>query len=393
MKSWPKAKLGDIATITAGQSAPQSPSDYGTEGISFVKAGHLSKIIDDCNENSCLKISDERAKFYKLKLFSAGSIIFAKSGMSCMKGFVHLLTRDVYLVNHLACVTSEPSELFPGYLRYYLMKRKPNALVKDESYPSISLTDIAKITIPLPPLAEQEKIARTLDVVSASQRSRRRYLDELETLIRARFIETFGNPSSSVQKWPTRRLGDVCKINPSKSASLAKEAAALPVSFVPMPNVSERGEIDASETRLYEEVKKGFTYFEENDVLFAKITPCMENGKGAVARGLTNGVGFGSTEFHVLRPMENAAHPVWIYRLTAFQEFRRLAQKKMTGSAGQKRVPASFLENFVVGVPPIALQNEFATFVESVERTKAAVRAGIAETQTLFDALTQEYFG
>ena len=83
-------------------------------------------------------------------------------------------------------------------------------------------------------------------------------------------------------------------------------------SFVAMPSVSEDGRIDASIERPYSEVCKGFTYFAENDVLFAKITPCMENGKGGVAKGLKNGAGFGSTEFHVLRPIKGASDPYWL---------------------------------------------------------------------------------
>ena len=120
----------------------------------------------------------------------------------------------------------------------------------------------------------------------------------------------------------------------------------------------------------YDEVKTGFTYFAENDVLFAKITPCMENGKGAVAKGLHNGIGFGSTEFHVLRPISGKTDPYWIYTLTAFSQFRMDAASNMTGSAGQRRVPASFLENYRVSLPPIALQEQFAAFVEQTDKSK-----------------------
>ena len=94
------------------------------------------------------------------------------------------------------------------------------------------------------------------------------------------------------------KLGDVCEINP--------KAGVIPddteVTFIPMQNVTEDGRIDTSQIRKYCDIKKGFTNFQENDVLFAKITPCMENGKGAIARGLKNGIGAGSTEFHIMRP-------------------------------------------------------------------------------------------
>lgn len=160
-----------------------------------------------------------------------------------------------------------------------------------------------------------------------------------------------------------------------------------------MPSVSENGEIDASDIRTYNEVKKGFTYFAENDVLFAKITPCMENGKGAVAKGLVNGVGFGSTEFHVLRPIDNLSNPRWIYTVTSFKTFRKDAESNMTGSAGQRRTPASFLENYEISIPPIELQDQFANFVSQVDKSKFAIQKSLEKTQLLFDSLMQEYFG
>jgi type I restriction enzyme S subunit len=160
-----------------------------------------------------------------------------------------------------------------------------------------------------------------------------------------------------------------------------------------MPAVSENGSIDASEVKTYDEVKTGFTYFAEDDVLFAKITPCMENGKGAVAVGLYNGIGFGSTEFHVLRPIAEKSNPYWVYSLTSFEEFRKDAAANMTGSAGQRRVPATFLEKYKVALPPMKLQEQFASFYKQVDKSKVVVQAALNEAQILFDSLMQEYFG
>lgn len=143
------------------------------------------------------------------------------------------------------------------------------------------------------------------------------------------------------------RLIDVCDINP-KAEGIDDNTE---VSFVAMPDVSEDGKINAGIIRSYYEVKKGFTCFREGDVLFAKITPCMENGKGALAVGLKNGIGCGSTEFHVLRPNPQILQGKWLYYLTAWSIFRKNAERHMTGSAGQKRVPKSFLEYYELSVP------------------------------------------
>ena len=184
-------------------------------------------------------------------------------------------------------------------------------------------------------------------------------------------------PGTDAFGWGLVPLGSICNINPKKSLDSRLVSGAV-VSFVPMPAVTEHGEIDATAIKEYDEVKTGFTYFAENDVLFAKITPCMENGKGAVAKGLHNGIGFGSTEFHVLRPISGKTDPYWIYTLTAFSQFRMDAASNMTGSAGQRRVPASFLENYRVSLPPIALQEQFAAFVEQTDKSKLCGKMEVA---------------
>lgn len=148
------------------------------------------------------------------------------------------------------------------------------------------------------------------------------------------------------------KLGEVCLINP-KSCTLRDDTE---VSFIPMTKVGEHGEFDASEIKNYSEVKKGFTNFQNGDILFAKITPCMENGKGAIAHNMKNGIGFGSTEFHVLRPDTDKITSEWLYYLTTWKAFRKEAERNMTGSAGQKRVPKTFLENYVVNLPDIDTQ-------------------------------------
>ena len=137
-----------------------------------------------------------------------------------------------------------------------------------------------------------------------------------------------------------------------------------------MPSVSENGYLQDVSDEEYGKVKKGFTYFENGDVLFAKITPCMENGKGAIAEGLTNNIGMGSTEFHVLRPIEGVSSPYWLLALTRLPIFRERASKNMTGTGGQKRVPANYLENFMVGLPPIEEQNRYENIYKQADKSE-----------------------
>ena len=131
-------------------------------------------------------------------------------------------------------------------------------------------------------------------------------------------------------------LSDISEINPPTDMHRLDDNTF--VSFIPMADVSESGEWINQQARPLKDVRNGYTCFQEGDILFAKITPCMENGKGAHAVNLLNGIGFGTTEFHVLRA-KSRAHPRFIYHWIMNEELRRKAETRMTGSAGQRRVP------------------------------------------------------
>jgi type I restriction enzyme, S subunit len=157
-------------------------------------------------------------------------------------------------------------------------------------------------------------------------------------------------------------LSDAVVVNPKiDRTQLADDSE---VSFVPMAAVGAAdGSIDASTVRPYAEVKKGYTHFRENDVLFAKVTPCMENGKMAVARNLKNGIGFGSTEFHVLRPRDGV-DPHYVYHFVSSQTFRKEAARHMTGAVGLRRVPTAFLESAEIPLPALDEQREIVAELE-----------------------------
>ena len=160
------------------------------------------------------------------------------------------------------------------------------------------------------------------------------------------------------------KLEDCCSFNPrANKDSLSKEC-----SFIPMSAVSENGLVDLSNSLSAQDPKKGFSYFENGDVLFAKITPCMENGKGAIVDNLLNGFGFGSTEFHVIRANSNVILPEWVYFLTKSDNFRKKAESAMTGSAGQKRVPLTFLKNYRISLPSLQEQKNNSKILFKIQK-------------------------
>ncbi|MGG4440012.1 restriction endonuclease subunit S [Brevibacillus fortis] len=174
--------------------------------------------------------------------------------------------------------------------------------------------------------------------------------------------------------FPIRPLSEVAEVNPGLSlSSLSNDAE---VTFVPMEAVSDySGEIVTPSVKTYGEVSQGYTKFQNEDILWAKITPCMQNGKSAVASSLINGVGFGSTEFHVVRIKATfELLPEYVWLILRLPEVRKAATRYFIGSAGQQRVPADFLEELPIPILPKEIQVKLLSKIASARETAARKR-------------------
>jgi len=177
--------------------------------------------------------------------------------------------------------------------------------------------------------------------------------------------------------WAFTSLTSIVDINPKLDKSQFDND--LDVSFVPMPAVeTETGIIDVAQIKKFTSVRKGYTAFQEKDVLFAKITPCMENGKMAVVPKLINGLGFGSTEFHVLRAYSGIL-PQYVYYFVSSLFFRVESEHNMTGAVGQRRVPAPWFGKAEISVPPT---NEQHRIVAKIEELFSELDKGIESLKT-----------
>jgi type I restriction enzyme S subunit len=221
-----------------------------------------------------------------------------------------------------------------------------------------------------PPLDEQRLIVRFLDWHGAQLtrliRAKKKLialLNEQKQVIIHRAVTRGLDPNVKLKSsgipwlgnvpegWEVKRLKNICRINPSKKVIKSRDAGEL-ATFLPMERVSSDGKIDGSLQAPISEFTNGLTYFQRDDVILAKITPCFENGKGAVLDELPTEIGFGSTEFIVLRAA-STLEPRFLYLLTFEAQFRRLGVESMTGSAGQQRISQEFVSNYVVAVPEV----------------------------------------
>lgn len=188
----------------------------------------------------------------------------------------------------------------------------------------------------------------------------------------------------------TTTLGEASYINPRLTERLDDDAS---VAFVPMAAVSsEEARVIASTDRPYSEVKKGYTYFESGDVLVAKITPCFENGKIAQAN-LPHKVGFGSTEFHVVRPRRGVSDGRYLHHYLRQPQIRLAGERRMTGSGGQRRVPEDYLASLPVPLPPVAEQRRIAAILDQADALVIQRRQALLELDKLAQAVFVEMFG
>lgn len=199
----------------------------------------------------------------------------------------------------------------------------------------------------IPPKSKQLEINKLLAVWERAVSVEQELVANSDRLVKALTQKLLPRAHTSLPKgWSVVHLGDLVEINPRRPTRPTDGR----VSFIPMDAVSEEGLLLRSEERSYDSVASGHPAFRDGDVLVAKITPCFENGKGAVVNGLKNGIGFGSTEFFVLRPKVGIPSEL-IARVTSSSEFRRRGATEMVGSAGQKRLSQDFIRTFRFACP------------------------------------------
>lgn len=269
--------------------------------------------------------------------------------------------------------------------------------------PGLSVEMIKNLKIPFPPLPEQTAIANYLDQKTGeidqliAQKERLLALWEEEKTALINQAVTRGLDAGAKMKdsgvawlgevpehWEVKRLKYVGEINPTKDFDFEYDTETL-CTFLPMEKVSEEGEIDCSIKKPVSELVSGFTFFKKNDVIVAKITPCFENGKGAILEKLDTDFGFGSTEFHVIRP-KNDVLGKFLYFLTKSEIFMNMGEAMMIGSAGQKRVPTDFIRNFTVSLPKLLEQT---AIVRHIETQTARIQTQMNQTRKLIELLRE----
>lgn len=389
MKANPKHPIADVFEIETGSTPSTSIPAYWNGTYPWITPTDLSKLQGHLINDTQRMLSKAGLENCSANTVPEKSIIISTRAPI---GYVAVLGKPMAFNQGCKALVPKVAETIDSLYIYYQLLTKVdemNRLGSGSTFKEISKEKLGSIKITLPPLPIQKRIAAILEKADAAREKRRQANQLTEQFLQSTFLEMFGDPVTNPKGWEVVDLESVCEINPRMTNTNGDD---FDVTFVPMSAVDDvEGGIVSPEIRKYSEVRKGYTYFKNGDVLFAKITPCMENGKAAVARNLTNDTGFGSTEFHVIRPGERILSD-FIFGFIRRDAFRKDAAKHMGGTAGQQRVPTDYVKQVRIIVPPFSLQQKFAALVEKVEALRVKQRASEMELENLFQSLMQRAF-
>lgn len=336
--------IGEVSTVQSGFAFPLALQ--GKEGsIPFYKVGDMNSTGNEIAMRASNNyVSAETACAQKWTVFPAGTVIFPKIGAAIATNKKRVLSKpSIFDNNVMGIICGE--RILPKYLLYLLDCFDIKGWASLANPPSISKDVVLEQKIPLPSIEQQKQIIDELDGYQ-------------KLIMGARTVIKNYIPQISCKCENYQTLDDIATFKPSKD-----EVKVLPpdtiVSFVPMAAINT---FDASfavtEERRLEEVMSGFTYFRDNDVLLAKITPCFENGKAGIARNLKNGIGFGSTEYIVIRANPEVVYPEWIFYHINTTEFIDGGKSFMTGTAGQQRIDINYVKQYRIPVPSLEEQKK-----------------------------------
>ena len=375
-------KLGDFIKQIRGVSYKKSDiyTNLNEKSIELLRANNIKDsnlVLDDI-------VYVDKSKVKKEQILKKGDILIcASSGSKHLVGKSVLIKENTNFTFGAFCKVIRTEKISSRFLEYFFQSQEYrnliNQVVSGTNINNIKNEHIDNIMIPLPPINEQQRIVNRIESLFVKLNRAKELIEntlaQFEQNKMAILHKAFTGELTAkwrkennidLSSWENGILMDFCKINPKKINTKEFDDDMI-VSFIPMPCVSDIwGKIVKKELRKLGEVKKGYTNFCEGDVLFAKITPCMENGKSAIVDKLENDIGFGSTEFYVLRCDENKLNNKYLHYFVRQKTFRDEAKGEMTGAVGQQRVPKTFLENYKMKVPTIEEQQEIVNILDKL---------------------------
>jgi type I restriction enzyme S subunit len=386
-------------------------SDYIDDKVNGIPVLTTKNLEGDYSDEKVRFISKEKYEELKRSQVNPGDILVAKIGSIGKTGIYPKNARTAIIPANLLKFTVSKKVNF-NYVFYYLNSRGLQNRIKKIStataQPAFNLTKFRKLQIPLPPISEQQLIVSKIEellsdlengkhqLLLAQQQLRIYRQSLLKWAFEGKLTNKNVKDGELPEGWEWLKIVDVAKINP-KLPHKENIPNDMEIQFLPMKLVEEVvNKIHLTETRKFSEVqKRSYTPFIEGDVIFAKVTPCMENGKIAIVENLKNKIGYGSSEFHVIRCSEAIINKYVFYFLVQ-DKFRKEAENAMTGAVGLRRVPKQFIENHNMPLAPIPEQQLIVDELESkltvCDKIEETISQSLLQAESLRQSILKKAF-
>lgn len=392
---WIKCQLSQFIYLHNGYAFESKY--YQKHGIPLVRISNLTtthQIVFD--EMICVKDKPEYQNF----VIKKGDLLLAMSGATTGKLAIYDSSIKVFQNQRVGNLKISNKNVCYDKFRNYLFFSLSNTILKlayGGAQPNISSTKLLSLSCALPPMAEQKRIVKKIEELFGVIDEQVKRLEATHAALvsyrQSILQQAFSGKLHKTTDWKKITLQEAVDINPKTVLPALSDSEM--VSFLPMPAIQEESLEYAEQKSSFGKVKKGYTKFRDEDVLFAKITPCMENGKGCIVHNLSHGIGFGSTEFHVLRCHKDIS-PKFIYYFVIRRTFRAEAKNKMSGAVGQQRVPAEFLKEYSFACPSLPEQKAIVKKIENAfafaDKAQAAIIGALEQAKQLKQSILKRAF-
>lgn len=387
-----KAPIKQFAKVGSGQGAPQRETDFSETGIPFVRAGSLEDLLNGMDEYELPKVNEEIAKEYRLKVYQPNTIVFAKSGMSALKGRIYKLKNPCYVVNHLATLELKENAI-PDYVIYTLRHFSPVKLINDNAYPSLKQSVIENYEIPFPKDKDvQLHIANILSKAENLIAQRKESIRLLDEFLKSTFLEMFGDPFRNEKGWEINslsRFGSLKNgLNYTRS-ELGVNVRCLGVGD--FKDYSKLTDIESLQVLNLTSEPNNEYYLNDGDLVFVRSNGNRELvGRCLLVYPRNEKVTFSG--FCIRYRIENKGlNPIFVSHLFRVPIFRTVMLQGGKG-ANIQNISQQTLEKLKIPTPPIELQTQFAQIVEKTEALKSQYQQSLQELENLYGSLSQKAF-
>ena len=390
-KGWEEKTLGEVCELFTGNSINEKVKK---DKYTNLKDGYNYIATKDIDYNS--KINYENG--IKIPYNNCGFKIAPKNTiLLCIEGGsagrkIGIISQPVCFVNKLCAFKNKTDCLSINFLYYYLQSSKFKQIFYDKKTGLIGGVSIGKlktVEIYFPSIEEQKlivaKLDKTFETIDKLKANAEKNLKNVKELFESTLNKLFTENTSN---WEEKTLGSISDLKQNKAEVKNIDANTL-VSFVPMEYLGiNQKYFNSDQSKPIKSLIKSYTYFAENDVIMAKITPCFENGKIGIASGLMNKIGFGSSEYIVFRPNKDI-NSEYLYYFLNREAFRKEGAQNMLGAVGHKRVSKEFIENYLFSYPSLSDQQKIVNKLDKLQEKTKQLENFYTQKIQLLDELKQ----